>query len=283
MPRAGIARCIAGAGRQRSAPVRFALALLACSLSQPALAGCAADRIDDRARVSVVQDGDTLLLADGRRLRLIGINTPELERDGRAAEAGAIAARERLRQLVFGSGRQLQLRFDRDRQDRYGRLLAHAFLDDGRNVTELLLAEGVGAHIVVPPNAWLAECYRAAGVAARSQRRGVWALASHQPRPVQELTLRSEGFQVVRGRVTHIGHSAEHLWINFDGNFALRVARSDLTYFQGFDFDGLAGAEVVVHGWLYARKGQLRMALRHPSALQVVRAGTPRNAPPSLH
>ena len=287
MPCAGIPIFTAGASRQRPAPACVAVLLFLALWLRPggaaAVPGCAADRFDDRARVSVAQDGDTLLLANGRRVRLIGVNTPELGRDGRAAEPGAVAARERLRQLVFANGQQIQLRFDRERQDRYGRLLAHAFLNDGRNVTELLLTEGAGAQLVVPPNTWQADCYRRASDLAREQRRGVWALPTHQARPADQLTLRDEGFHVVRGRVTHISQSASAVWINLGGHFALRIERADLPHFQGLNFERLAGGDIEVHGWVYARNGQLRMPLRHPAALRTLRAPSPRNAPSSLH
>ena len=277
MPLAGSTCPAAGAVRQRTAPVCVLLLLFLLGLTQSASAApdCAADRIDDRARVSLVQDGDTLLLADGRRLRLIGINTPELGRDGRAPEDGALAARDRLRQILFASAQRLDLRFDQERHDRYGRLLAHAFLSDGRNLTEVLLAEGAGAQLVVPPNTWQAACYRAAADAARSARHGVWALPSHRPRPAESLDLRSEGFHVVSGRVTHVSQSASAVWINLAGNFALRIEREDLPQFQGFDLDGLAGSDIEIQGWIYARNGQLRMPLRHPAALRIVRPASP--------
>lgn len=273
MPRAGSAHSRTGAGRQRPAPVCVFLLLLLAGAGLPVSAapGCAHDRIDDRARVSLVQDGDTLLLADGRRLRLIGINTPELDKAGRGPEPGALAARDRLRQILFSSQQQVLLRFDRERHDRYGRLLAHAFLADGRNLTEVLLAEGAGAQLVVPPNTWQTDCYRAAADAARSARRGVWALPTHQPRPAESLDLRTEGFHVISGRVTHVSQSASAVWINLAGDFALRIERVDLEQFQGFDLEGLAGSDIEAQGWIYARNGQLRMPLRHPAALRIVR------------
>ena len=159
----------------------------------------------------------------------------------RGAEPGALIARDRLRQLLFSNQQQVQLRFDRERHDRYGRLLAHAFIADGRNLTELLLAEGAGAQLVVPPNTWQADCYRAAADTARGSRRGVWALPSHQTRPVETLDLHSEGFHVVSGRVTHVSESASAIWVNLAGNFALRIEREDLPQFQGFDLDALPG------------------------------------------
>ena len=74
--------------------------------------------------VAKVVDGDTLRLVDGRSVRLIGINTPELGRDGRKAEPFAVAAQRRLRALVEASNGRVGLVPGRESKDRYGRTLA---------------------------------------------------------------------------------------------------------------------------------------------------------------
>lgn len=260
-----------GAGRQRPAPV-CVLAVLSLMLIAGPAAGsnaCRSDRIDETVRISHVSDGDTLVLGDGRRLRIIGIDTPELGRDGAESQAGALAARERLRQLVFINQQQLGLRFDQDRQDRYGRLLAHAFLRDGANLSEKLLREGFAFQLVIPPNTWQASCYDQAEQSARQARLGVWSYPDYRARQVAELDLRSEGFMRIQGRVSHIGDSTRAVWINLVGNAALRIDREDLVHFPAGSIDRLVGADIEAQGWLYARNGQLRMQVRHPAALHV--------------
>lgn len=275
MPQAGGGGTTAGASRRRPAPARVwtccGLACLTCILGiQAAWAGCPPDRIEERVRVSTVIDGDTLILDDRRRIRLIGIDTPELGTDGGAHEPGALEARNRLRQLMFTNHWQIGLRFDREREDRYGRLLAHAFLADGRNLTERLLETGSGSHLVVPPNTWQADCYAAASAHARIARNGIWALPEYAPVLVQDLGLREQGFRLVRGRVSHISRSASAVWINLAGNFAARIEHQDVRDFAGVDLAGLAGADVELQGWVYVRKGQPRMRLRHPTALTIL-------------
>ena len=124
-----------------------------------ATALCAPDRIDERARVSHVHDGDTLQLSDGRKVRLIGINTPELARDPVPEERFAVAARNALRQLLADGDFQVGIRYGRERFDRYSRVLAHVFTSAGGNVQALLLQRGLGAPTVFPPNLWQHECY----------------------------------------------------------------------------------------------------------------------------
>lgn len=264
-----------GAGRRRSAPVRvwpwlILAGLLGQTVAVCAQARCTTDRTDEQVRASLAYDGDTVTLSDGRRVRLIGIDTPELGRNGQPHQPGALAARDRLRQLLFTHRQRLDLRFDVERQDKYGRLLAHAFFGDGSNLVEQLLTEGAGAQLVIPPNIWQADCYRRAVDSARQQRRGVWALPAYQPTPVEQLSLRSEGFRIVRGRVSHIGNSASAVWINLVGNFAVRIEREDLPEFRAFDLDALVGNTLEAQGWLYVRTGQLRMRVRHPAALNIL-------------
>lgn len=260
----------------------FFIALLFASLGSlwqvSRAAACAPDRIDEQAGVSAVVDGDTLRLANGRLVRFIGINTPELGRDGRPHEAYAIEARDALAALI-GDARQVTLRYGQERQDRYGRLLAHVYLPDGRSLEAELLQAGLAAHIVVPPNVWHADCYRGVetGVRSAAAQKGVWTTL-YRPIPVNELPRDSRGFRIIRGRIVRVGESQTALWLNFPrlpgelarAGVALRVSRKDLGYFAGQPLHALQGREVEARGWLYASGKQLVMQLRHPAALRVL-------------
>lgn len=84
------------------------------------------------------------LLADGRSVRLIGVNAPELAHHGRPAEPLAQQAQRRLAELLRDSGQRVRLVNGQQARDHYGRVLAHAFDARGRNLEEQLLAEGLG-------------------------------------------------------------------------------------------------------------------------------------------
>ncbi len=274
MPRAAAGRAPRAGALLRWATVLAALALAAAQAAAAAPA-CAPDRIDARVRVGYVFDGDTFEIEGGRRVRLIGVNTPELGRDGRPPEPLALAARERLIALIARAGRTVGLRYGREREDRYGRLLAHAFLPDGTDVAAVLIREGLGFAIAVPPNLWGLECRLAAERAARARGLGVWRhrdffgpLASARLRPGGGV----RGFRIVEGRVVRIGRSRRSIWLNLEGRTALRVAREDLPLFRraGIDPERLAGRRVRARGWIFPRHGELQMRVRHPSALAVL-------------
>lgn len=229
---------------------------------------CAADRIDERVRVSHVYDGDTLKLHDGRRVRLIGVNTPEIGRNGQSSEPMAITSRDYLRRLLFANEQMLDLRYDQNRHDRHGRTLAHAFLPDGTNIAARLLEQGMAHQMAVPPDLWSSRCYEKLSSAARSQRRGLWALPGFQAQAAGGLSPRTRGVHVVAGRVTRVGRGEHTTWIELDGRLALRIEDQDLEYFRAWQINRLPGKKLEAIGAVYQRKGQLRMRVRHPSALR---------------
>lgn len=113
------------------------LALAAFCLAGVAKTGRAAE---ETVRMVAVYDGDTCRLADGRTLRLAGVDAPETAHDGRPAQYFAEQAKAALEGLVRG----VPLRFVGvgSGQDRYGRLLGDLVLPDGRSITEILLSRG---------------------------------------------------------------------------------------------------------------------------------------------
>lgn len=141
--------------------------------------GADGTRYDRRVfRVAAVIDGDTLDLAvpDGRsattRVRLWGIDTPELARDGRPAQPGAEAARRRADELAFDQSVTIHLQAHRLRGG-YGRLLAYVVLPDGTVLNERLLSEGLARADDRWPHREV-ERYDRLEEQARREGRGLW-------------------------------------------------------------------------------------------------------------
>ncbi|MBW2406005.1 MAG: thermonuclease family protein [Deltaproteobacteria bacterium] len=76
-----------------------------------------------------VHDGDTIVLTDGRYVRYIGINAPEIAHDNHKAEAFGYEAKNYNKSLV--RSKTVRLEFDKEKYDRHGRLLAYVFLLNG--------------------------------------------------------------------------------------------------------------------------------------------------------
>src|SRR5690606_32274128 len=197
-------------GCRDGSPMRFSEHLKKASLvgaffvfalfSLQAQALCPATGPLSRVEVAAVTDGDTLRLRDGRRVRLIGVNAPELGGKGRSAEPFAQASKRRLQALIDASDGRIGLLPGQQARDQYGRVLAHAFdlqgtnLVQGTNLEAALLAEGLGYFVAIAPNTALAACHRRAEQQAREASRGLWR---RSPTTAAE-NLRRAGFAVVR-------------------------------------------------------------------------------------
>lgn len=191
-----------------------------------------------------IYDGDSLRLSDGRRVRLIGIDTPELEREGRATQPLAEGARDRLAQLLARDDRrQVVLRIGVDSEDRYGRVLAHAFDTSGVNVTEALLAEGWGFQVVIPPNVWAADCYLKAEQQAALGSKGVWGHPYFAPRQATDPDRLKGGFGRYQGRIAKVTVLAEVIWVDLVGEISIRFDRDHRVYLRNRDFEQLLALE----------------------------------------
>jgi micrococcal nuclease len=236
-------------------------------------AACQATKSGERVQVIYVYDGDTVKLDDGRRLRLIGINTPELGDRDQPTQPLAEAARSALQRLLETNNRTLLLQYGKQDHDHYGRLLAHAFLESGDNVAVRLLQQGLATTIVIPPNSWGAHCYQLIENEARLDRRGLWALPGYQPQAARTLPLDTRGFRIVQGQVSEIRNSRYTVWVDIEGPLVLQISKKDLSNFDSLE--ALVGQQVEVRGWIRQDDNELRMKVQHPSALIAI-SDTPR-------
>ncbi len=248
-------------------------ALLVLAGSAQAL--CPAPRVDEQVRLARVHDGDTLQLADGRRVRVLGINTPEVAGSQRQEEALGRAARAAAESFFRGSSR-IKLMFDEEKQDRYGRLLAHVYDESGQSLAARLLRDGLAFQVVVPPNRVERECLSRQESAARAEGLGVWRHKYWRSRDAADLDLkRDTGFLRVSGRVVRVTEGRD-IWVELDGPLVLRIRSADKRYFTGKPWRRWQDQRLEARGWIInrqtpdtAKKGfkPLQLDVRTPDTL----------------
>jgi len=137
------------------------------------------------ATVARVVDGDTFELTDGRKVRLIGVNTPESTT--RTEEYGKEASNYTSSKLT---GKQVWLQKDVSETDRYGRLLRIVWLqipNDDMNESEIrskmfnadLVLNGYAEPATYPPDVKYAEYFRKFAREAREKEVGLWAYGEY--------------------------------------------------------------------------------------------------------
>lgn len=128
-------------------------------------------------RVTRVVDGDTFWVADGTKkgckIRLIGIDAPESRKTFKK-EIGHYGkeAKAYLEQLL--TGKAVRLEYDVNKTDRYGRILAYAYLANGMFINAELVKNGYAQVMTVPPNIKYAELFLKMQRDAQKNRRGLW-------------------------------------------------------------------------------------------------------------
>ena len=141
---------------------------------------------NETAFVERAVDGDTLKLSDGRRVRLIGVDTPELHysekllRDSHRThkdikEIQELGRRAAVFTKQLCEGKSVRIELDVRKTDKYGRLLAYIYLTDGTFVNAEILKEGYGQVMTIPPDVRYADYFLKLERSARQARKGLWA------------------------------------------------------------------------------------------------------------
>jgi micrococcal nuclease len=173
-------------------------------------------------RVRHVVDGDTVLLKTGKEVRYVGIDAPEFAHDGESNEFMAVESKRFNRDLVNNA--RIRLEFDREKQDRYGRLLAYVFLENGEMVNELIVRKGLARVLVVEPNLKHFHLLLQAQRKAMTEHIGIWSKRPARPEPY------------------YVGDSKSHRFHRPGCPFGKRIAplnrlrfsSSDQAYWEGF-------------------------------------------------
>jgi endonuclease YncB( thermonuclease family) len=206
------------------------------------------------ATVAAVRDGRTLLLADGRELRLAGIEVAD-------------GSRAALQRLV--AGRELRLEKLGADHDRYGRLVAFAFTGEAaqsvqQSVQQAMLEAGFARVSARVGEKACADALLGAERAARQAGRGLWADPNFAPLPAENLTrLQAERghFALVEGKVLSVRESGSTIYVNFGRrwtrDFTVTIRRRLQRAFTtaGVEPKKLEARRIRVRGWIEQRGG----------------------------
>ena len=284
--------CVAGlCMRSHGVPGIATVVLLLASPALPAAAQappappCTLQAGETRAVVRVI-DAETVRLDDDRDVRLIGAlapRSPDLRPDARPWPP-ELAAEAALRALVLG--RSVEIAYAQARHDRYGRLLAHLFVDRGDErlwVQGELLSNGHARAYGLPGSF---ECIAELGAherVARDAGTGLWGNAAYTTRRAfrtREILRQRNTYQIVAGRVTQVATTKARTYLNFGrewrsdftAGIAAKLIRDNPQFAQ--TLAALEGKTIEVRGWIEYRNGPF-IEVEDPSQIAIVEEGRP--------
>ena len=236
--------------------------------------------LSERARVVEVIDGDTLLLDDGRPVRLVGIQSPKLPLGRAGFEAWPLAEEAKAALAALTLGRDVALGYGGRRNDRHGRELAHLYLLEGTGEAGLwvqgaLLEAGMARVYSFADNRALVAEMLARERRARANRRGIWADPFYAVRTPERVEGHAGSFQLVEGNVLKAAKVKGRIYLNFGedwkSDFTITLAPAARRVFEaeGIDPLGFGGQRVRVRGWIESFNGPMIEA-SHPEQIEVI-------------
>lgn len=214
-------------------------------------------------QISKVYDGDTVILKNGERVRLLGINAPEIESRYRTSEPGGIQAKLWLQEKL--QNQSVHLQYDEEKYDRYKRLLAHVFLPDGKHLNAALLENGLAVLSIMPPNLRYSDKLISAQQRAEKQKLGIWSMPKYQPLPISKITNKSRGWHRYIGIPKAIKKSRKYHRLMINKQINIRIAKENLELFP--PLDNYLNRSIEIRGWVSRNGENYSMLIHHPSAI----------------
>jgi endonuclease YncB( thermonuclease family) len=228
--------------------------LLCCKPLHAREIPCATEQVGE-GRVAAIIDARTFRMQDGREVRLAGVEEAMSGRPPMAEQRAALEA--------LAGGRDVVLRGSR-KEDRYGRLVAFAFLGGREEMLQARMIEN--GHLLVTAVLDDLDCarfLRSREARARQGKRGVWAepaALKNTEMPDDILAVVGQ-FIVAEGRVQSVREAGATLYINFGRrwtqDFAVTISRRNMAAFEaaGVPLKSLERRRIRVRGWVEQRGG----------------------------
>jgi len=222
------------------------------------------------ASVALVIDPVTFELTSGETVRLEGLGSPRAPADHRDRWPYLIEATEDVRALL-SEGHISYV--PRAAPDRYGRVIAQVWLEDGTWLNGALADQGL-ARVETTTNQ-----RRCAGDAlahefrAREAGLGMWRLSAYEIRRAEETAAFTNDFQIVEGLIVSASEVRGRIYLNFGEewrtDFTVTIAPSDVARFAESGLDPLSwsGQSLRVRGWLEWYNGP-QIEASHPEQIE---------------
>jgi micrococcal nuclease len=232
--------------------------------------------VDGSGKVVEIVDGDTLILNDGREIRLVGIQAPKLPLGRRNFKTWPLADKAKSALLKLALYKTVTLSYGGRRIDRYNRLLAHLHDEKGLWIQGELLRRGMARVYSFSDNRAVVADMLKIEREARGERRGIWGHSFYKIRNLDGVGRDIGSFQLVEARIKAVAALKKYTYLNFgddwrtDFTIAIPARARRLFKTAKMNLKSLEGQSVRVRGWVKSRNGPMIEA-SHPEQIEILR------------
>lgn len=226
--------------------------------------------------IARVIDGDTVKTEAGDSIRLLGVDTPEIDWENNKSEFYAEAARD------FSSENLLEqnvnLEYDQEKEDHYGRTLAYVF-HDGENFNQKLLEKGYATLMIVEPNNKYQIEFSQTAAEARNSRLGIWSQITELEKTLPTITYQeAESFVgervIVAGKIVNTAASKSVNYLNFSKNYqdtlSIVIFNQNLNKFDYQPAEYILNKEIKVLGEIKIYQGSPQIIVNDPHNILII-------------
>lgn len=227
-------------------------------------------------RVKNVTDPLTMVLENGKTVRLAGIDLPDFD----VFEPGEMTGRAAALLKGKYEGNNVTIYQTKNkkigRTNRMGQEIAHVELADGKICAQgLLLREGLARVRTSRRNPEMAAQMYEMEKQARQQEKGIWGLTGFPILKADTAESGTGAFGIVEGRIHAIATVRNTIYLNFGpdwrSDYTIAIKSGDRRLFikEGVDPMLWAGKTVRARGWLRSWNGAY-MEIDHPQAIELL-------------
>ncbi len=227
-------------------------------------------------KIVEIIDGDTVVLASGKQVRMVGTQAPKLALSRKNFTDWPLAKQAKQTLENIALGQTVTLKYGGRKTDRHGRILAHLFTEDGTWLQKYMLEQGLARTYSFKDNRSCITELLKAEQTARTNSLNIWQNDYYDimsASDLKQLNQKNGTYQIIEGELLKFDTVYGQLYFNFGENyrtdFTITVAkRNRLAFAQSnIDFKNPIGKKIRIRGWLEQRGGPMIEAT-HPEQFE---------------
>ena len=226
------------------------------------------------SRVIKIIDGDTLLLENNITVRLVGLQAPKIALTRKNFKEWPLGYQSKDALSTLALNKTVHLYYGGRKMDRYGRTLAHLFLDDGTWLQGEILKQGMARVYSFADNRSVVMQMLTAEQEALKNKKGIWNLDFYKIKSQENSGKDINSFQIISGKILDVATVRNTVYLNFGDDyktdFTIVISGRVRKMFEKMNIDlaSLQGKSIFVRGWLKYYNGPT-IDLTHPEQLVV--------------